>query len=391
MSIKVMTYNPAPTAADRPPEAARDATASGGSGEFQDTMNRVQTARSNAGRLPSVPLPMRKPTVPLVLDNGQSAPPLPDPKPVQLANGQSTPPVPGEKPMVLANGQATPPVPGQKPGLSDGQDGSDAQAIAAVMPGRKPAVPPISTAQADADRITLASRQVAGLSGHSFAAILAQATQESGLNPGMKNTASTAAGPFQFLERTWLGLFQRYGAAYGQSELASKISVKNGIPRVDDPAVRKQILDLRHDVDLSAGMAARYLSEGRERLSRNLKRPVTETESRIAYVLGVGGAAQLLRAAQSSPNAVAAELLPKAAEANRGLFYDRASGRALTAAETVSRLARRMDSDHSDMFSAISRADEQRQRLDGTPSPFAAFQSAQAGDETGAGGGDALA
>lgn len=385
MSIKVMTYHPASTVADRPPDAAREAPASG-SGEFQDTMARVRTAaQANAGRQPTVPLPMNKPPVPLVLDNGQTAPPVPEEKPVLLANGQSMPPVPGEKPTQLANGQSMPPVPDQKPVLlANGQD-------TPVVPGRKPDVPPISTAQKDADRIALASRQVAGLSGHSFAAILAQATQESGLNPGMKNSASTAAGPFQFLERTWLGLFQRYGAAYGQADLASKISVKNGIPRVDDPAVRKQILDLRHDVDLSAGMAARYLAEGRERLSRNLKRPVTETESRIAYVLGVGGAAQLIRASQASPNAVAAELLPKAAAANRGLFYDRGSGRALTAAETVSRLSRRMSNDHSEMFSAISRADEQRQRLDGAPSPLGAFQSAQAGGVAGADGGEALA
>lgn len=386
MSIKVMTHNPAPTVADRAPDAGRDAAASGSGGGFQDTMAKVQTAdRTGAGRLPSVPLPMHKPAVPLVLDNGQSAPPVPEQKPIQLANGQSVPPVPEHKPVALANGQSTPPVPGQKPVmLANGQNIPGA-------PGRKPDVPPVSVAQQDAERITLASRQVAGLSGHSFAAILAQATQESGLNPGVKNTTSTAAGPFQFLERTWLGLFQRYGAAYGQGELASKIAVRNGIPRVDDPAVRKEILDLRHDVDLSAGMAARYLSEGRERLSRNLKRPVTETESRIAYVMGVGGAAQLLRAAQSSPNAVAAELLPKAAEANRGLFYDRSTGRALTAAETVSRLSRRMESDHSEIFSAITRAEAQRQRLDGTPSPLGAFQAAQAGEGTGAGGGGALA
>lgn len=279
----------------------------------------------------------------------------------RLANGQKAPPPPAQKPeapILLADGTRVP-FPARKPGAGDGS------ALSAAMAGNP-----------DAGRVVLAAQQVAGLSGHSFTAILAQATQESGLNPSARNRSSSAAGPFQFLERTWLDLFRRHGAAYGQGELAGTIQSRNGIPSVKDAATRRKILDLRQDVDLSAGMAARYLSEGRERLAKRLDRPVSETESRIAYVMGAGGAAKLIRAAESSPSATAAELLPAAAKSNRNLFYDRSSGRALTASETIARLTRRMETDQKEMFALIAQAAEPRRRLDGSPSPFNPFQSA---------------
>ncbi|MFL7905086.1 lytic transglycosylase domain-containing protein [Azospirillum argentinense] len=331
---------------------------------------------------PLAPIPERKPDVPAspsatgvaTVGSFQSA--LADAQPVprgRLANGQKVPPLPATKPeapIQLADGTRVP-FPARKP-----EAAATAVAQSTVI-GAALANSPA------AGQVVLAAQQVAGLSGHSFTAILAQATQESGLDPAARNRSSSAAGPFQFLERTWLDLFRRHGAAYGQGELASAIQSRNGIPSVKDPAVRRQILALRHDVDLSAGMAARYLSEGRDRLEERLKRPVSETESRIAYVLGVGGAAKLIRAAESSPRAAAAELLPSAARSNRGLFYDRASGRELTASETVARLTRRMDTDQKEMFERIAQAAEPRVRLDGGPSPLSSFQSAALGGTAG--------
>lgn len=331
---------------------------------------------------PLAPIPERKPDVPAPLPStgaasgGSFQSALAEFQPIprgRLANGQKAPPLPGmkpEAPIQLADGTRVP-FPARKP---------DASATASAQPT---AIGAALAGNPAAGRVVLAAQQVAGLSGHSFTAILAQATQESGLNPAARNRSSSAAGPFQFLERTWLDLFRRHGSAYGQGELADAIQSRNGIPSVKDPAVRRQILALRHDVDLSAGMAARYLAEGRDRLEERLKRPVTETESRIAYVLGVGGAAKLIRAAESSPRAAAAELLPAAAQSNRGLFYDRASGRALTASETVARLTRRMDTDQKEMFERIAQAAEPRVRLDGGPSPLSSFQSAALGSTAG--------
>ncbi|NUB16057.1 lytic transglycosylase domain-containing protein [Azospirillum brasilense] len=339
---------------------------------------------------PLAPIPERKPDVPAPLSStgaasgGSFQSALADVQPVprgRLANGQKVPPLPAAKPeapIQLADGTRVP-FPARKP---EAVPGAVATAVAAS--GAQSTVIGAALANSPAaGQVVLAAQQVAGLSGHSFTAILAQATQESGLDPAARNRSSSAAGPFQFLERTWLDLFRRHGSAYGQGELAGAIQSRNGIPSVKDPAVRRQILALRHDVDLSAGMAARYLSEGRDRLEDRLKRPVSETESRIAYVLGVGGAAKLLRAAESSPRAAAAELLPAAARSNRGLFYDRASGRALTASETVARLTRRMDTDQKEMFERIAQAAEPRLRLDGGPSPLSSFQSAALGGTAG--------
>lgn len=349
------------------------------------------------------PTPMRKPEPPSITAAGA---PLPRVKPDPIAVQEAQAPLPARKPdapaqtaaqdPTNANIAAIPiPLPERKP------DPLAAQIAQAPTPERKPPLPApplpaplekinekinekaaVAAAATDdddapnfAERIALASKQVAGLSGHSYKTILAQATQESGLDPNKKSPTSSAAGPFQFLEKTWLDMFRRHGAAYGMGELASKIQMRDGSPVVADAATKKKILELRHDVDVSAGMAARLLSEGRQRLEERLKRPVSETESRLAYVFGVGGALTLLRAAEKTPDRPAAELLPGAAKANGPLFYDRKTGAALSVTETLSRLQKKMNVDQRDMFAAIDQAGG-RMRLDGGASPFNAFQTA---------------
>jgi len=278
-----------------------------------------------------------------------------------------------------------PPPPGGATGDAGGGFGATLAEVGdVILPEVKPEPPPVAAGplpqikpeppESAIDGLRRAGRQVAGLSGHGMATILAQATQESGMNVNARSSTSTAAGPFQFLERTWLLLFQRYGSAYGLGDLAKQVNVRNGVPTVKDPAVRKKILDLRHDVDVSSGMAARYLSEGRAKLSSRLGRQATETESRIAYVMGVAGATKLLRASAAGDATPAADLLPAAARANGPLFYNRADGRALTARETVSRLARKMETDQRAMFAAIDKAAERPVVIDGS-SPLASFRS----------------
>ena len=383
--MKVAQPPVAPVPERKPEILPPPANGAGAEPSFRDSL--VQTSQGPSGSVPvgrlangqkAPPLPLGKPAAPVLLDDGTQIP-LPAAKPVtpiRLADG-TTVPVPAAKPAapVLLTAEAGPAAAGPP---------------RAPLPGLKPAVPapvPSSARVADAvkavtsdnptaARVLVASQQVAGLSGHSFTAILAQATQESGLDSTAKNSRSSAAGPFQFLDSTWLDLFRRHGAAYGQGDLASHIQVRNGVSSVKDPAIRRQILDLRHDVDLSAGMAARYLAEGRDALEKRLGRRTSESESRMAYVLGSGGAAKLIRAAESTPGAVAADLLPSAAKANHNLFHDRSSGRALTAAETVSRLTRRMEIDQREMFAAIGQALERPRRLDeGSASPLNPHQS----------------
>ncbi|EWY39413.1 lytic transglycosylase [Skermanella stibiiresistens SB22] len=174
--------------------------------------------------------------------------------------------------------------------------------------------------------------------------MMSQAQQESGLDTKARNRKSSATGPFQFIERTWLDLVKRHGSAYGLGDMAQKIKIVDGTPTVGDAATRKRILALREDPNLSAGMAARYLGEGKERLGKMLGRPASPIESRIAYVMGPSGAARLINAAEKTPKAIARDLLPAAAAANKNLFHDR-SGHALTASDMLNRLTRRMAAD----------------------------------------------
>lgn len=296
-----------------------------------------------------------------------------------------SPPLPGHKPASMPEPRA--PLPARKPG---------AEVVLAAgmpLPGRKPAVgtqtasavPAAGTAgPADpAARVGEAIRAVAGLSGHSFSTLLAQASQESGLDPKARSWTSSAAGPFQFVERTWLDMVRRHGASYGLGDLARQIAVKDGVPVVKDPAVKRHILDLREDPHVSAGMAARHLAEGREALSRRLKRPVSEIESRIAYVMGAGGAARLIQAATSSPDTPARDLLPQAARANRNLFHDDA-GRALGARDMIARLSKRMQSDELRLGSLEAPPAEAPARRDDAPAgtaPGALLFAQEAGRE----------
>jgi hypothetical protein len=168
---------------------------------------------------------------------------------------------------------------------------------------------------------TESARSAARIANVSFADVMAKAAQESNFDVNSRTSSSSAAGPFQFVEHTWLDMVKRHGAAYGLSKEAEQIKTHNGVASVSDPALRKRLLDLRKDIHLSAGMAARYLDESSKDLARSLHRKPTETESRMAYFLGPGGAAKLIRAAQSNPDGPSDAVLPQAAAANRSLFY----------------------------------------------------------------------
>src|SRR4051812_22729117 len=137
-----------------------------------------------------------------------------------------------------------------------------------------------------------AARSSAALTGSSFSSVLSQVSQESTFKADAKNRTSSAVGPAQFLESTWLDMIKRHGAAYGLGPLADQISAKGGKLSVADPKVRAQILELRQDPHLSSGMAARYLEEVGAKLEKSLGRPVSVVEKRMAYLFGPYGAAK---------------------------------------------------------------------------------------------------
>jgi Transglycosylase SLT domain len=172
--------------------------------------------------------------------------------------------------------------------------------------------------------VTGAIRKAALTTGTSFDYLLATARVESNLNPGAKASTSSAGGLFQFIDQTWLGTLKHAGPALGYGKYADAIA-KNSAGRyeVQDPALRQQIFDLRNDASANAAMAGAFTKWNGDWLSAKLGRAPTEGELYLAHFLGAGGASKLITAASASPQADAAAVFPRAAGANRSMFYNK--------------------------------------------------------------------
>lgn len=148
------------------------------------------------------------------------------------------------------------------------------------------------------------------------------ASRESSFDPFAKAPTSSATGLYQFVESTWLLTVHRHGSRYGLADLANQIVLDaNGEAFVRDSTVRRRILALRYDASLSAYLAAEFTKENGSALSAYLRRPARDGELYMAHFLGSAGAVRLLRAASVAPHQPAASLFPRAAAANRSLFY----------------------------------------------------------------------
>ncbi|MGN6356599.1 MAG: lytic transglycosylase domain-containing protein [Novosphingobium sp.] len=156
--------------------------------------------------------------------------------------------------------------------------------------------------------------------GVDFDYLLAQAKIESSLNPNARAGTSSAAGLYQFTGGTWLQTLDRHGDRHGLDWAAGAID--GG--RVD-PGMRAQIMAMRYDPNASALMAAELANDNKAALTGVLGREPDAAELYMAHFLGADGAAKFLSALQADPAQSAAAILPKAAAANRGIFYD-ASG-----------------------------------------------------------------
>ena len=117
---------------------------------------------------------------------------------------------------------------------------------------------------------------------------------ESGLNPMANAGTSSAKGLFQFIDDTWNAMISKYGSKYGLQPGTSVL----------DPMA-------------NALMGAEYLKEN-SKILNSVKKDVNATDLYMAHFLGAGGAKQFL---QADPNTIGAALLPKAASANKTIFY----------------------------------------------------------------------
>lgn len=169
-----------------------------------------------------------------------------------------------------------------------------------------------------------AIQQAALRTGVDFQYLLGQARIESGLDPNARARTSSATGLYQFIEQTWLGTVEKHGAKHGLGWAADAIRRgPGGRYQVDDPAMRRAILDLRTDPRAAAGMAAEFAADNRDHLESRLGRAAAPVDLYLAHFLGAGGAAKFLGAHDRDPDAPAAAAMPAAARANRWVFYHR--------------------------------------------------------------------
>jgi hypothetical protein len=167
--------------------------------------------------------------------------------------------------------------------------------------------------------IAEAIRHASARTGIGFEYLVDQARIESGFRADAKATTSSATGLYQFTNGTWLSTLKAHGAKHGFGWAADAISTGG---KVADPAQRHAILALRNDPALASLMAAEHAGDNKAALYKGTGRAPEDVDLYLAHFLGSAGAVKFLNNWQADPAAPAAPLFPKAAGANRAVFYD---------------------------------------------------------------------
>ncbi|ODN72026.1 transglycosylase SLT domain-containing protein [Methylobrevis pamukkalensis] len=207
-------------------------------------------------------------------------------------------------------------------------------------------------------RIAQAFDAASDSTGTSFEYLVKTAQRESAMNPEAKARTSSATGLFQFIESTWLETLKKSGEELGLGRFADQVTVtESGKYTVADPKLRQEILALRKDPEISSMMAGALTRQNAQFLNGRIGREPSDGELYIAHFLGAGGAAKLIRLAESAPEMDAAQVFSKQAAANRSIFYEKdGSGRSV--AEVYDRLVTSHDSPTRTMLAAMPKAGE---------------------------------
>ncbi len=205
---------------------------------------------------------------------------------------------------------------------------------------------PIDTgAQPGPTRVGTAIASASRRTGVDFSYLMGQARLESSFNPQARARTSSASGLYQFIDATWLGVVEKHGAAHGLGWAADAIQRgRDGRLRVADPAMRRQIMDLRFQPEAAAAMAGEFAADNGRYLENRLGRAAAPVDLYLAHFLGPAGAARFLGRHDADPNAAAAPEFGRQAAANRSIFYDRA-GAPRSFAEIRARFERRLGVD----------------------------------------------
>jgi hypothetical protein len=199
-----------------------------------------------------------------------------------------------------------------------------------------------SGAQAPQGRVQQAIATASRRTGIDFSYLMGQAQIESAMNPTARAQTSSATGLYQFLDQSWLAAINNYGSRYGMDWAANAIQKDSGGQYVvANPALRRQILDLRNHPETASVMAAELASDNRDYLQARTGREAQPVDLYLAHFLGAGGAAKFLSTLAVAPHTSAASLFPAAARTNAAIFYDR-EGNARSLADIRSSFAQKL-------------------------------------------------
>ncbi len=189
--------------------------------------------------------------------------------------------------------------------------------------------------------------------GVDFDYLMQTAMRESSLESTAKARTSSAAGLFQFIDQTWLSTVKQSGADHGLGDYADAIEVDSrGRHFVADPAMKQEILAERYNPTSAALMAGALTRGAENRMENELGRKVSSGRLYMSHFLGTGGAIDFVQATEVAPGRAAADLFPRAASANKSIFFDE-SGRAKSMREVYRNLISRHDSGTEDAAPAL--------------------------------------
>jgi hypothetical protein len=129
--------------------------------------------------------------------------------------------------------------------------------------------------------------------------MLGTTAMESDFKANAEASTSSAKGPLQFTGATWRESILKYGKQYGYT-------LENTSP---------------NDIKAASLMAAHYYKANLPAIESILGRKATVPEAYMTHLLGRGGASSFFRNLQSSPDSIAASVMPAAAKSNPNLFY----------------------------------------------------------------------
>lgn len=189
-----------------------------------------------------------------------------------------------------------------------------------------------------------AVRNASASTGVDFAYLMEKAAAESSFQTKASAKTSSAQGLFQFIDSTWLEMVKAHGGKHGLDRYADAISRdKSGRLSVADGATKSQIMALRNDPRVSALLAAEYAATNKQQLETKVGGKIGATEMYFAHFMGASGASDFLNAMRADDNQLGKDLFPKAAKANKGVFYDPKTGDPRTLGEIYAFFNKRFD------------------------------------------------